>query len=402
MWASGAKLCSSTPCAIRSIDWEENGDGGGGWLAAGGEEGTVGISWIDGRGAVRELKDVEARQIEDNLACTEESRLYKSHFHLRGHVGQVCKHLYSLHVLHVHVYVYIVDTVAAVLLRIASSFFTPILLFHTIKITMQIELVRWRKGGDKLASYDSWGRLIGWRSRANVLAREFQIQTSINVTDMQWSHCGYYLFVCGQDGNAQMFSGHNGLNLFSLQIQALSPMTSKAQFTTCCWNQPNTRVALGTQSGEVVLLDPSDNGQTISTMSLRQGVPVQTIRWYGPIRDCTSRSRPTYKSQSLSILMKNGDVVFFISISSQHCLCCKTGVCNGQAEWNSTHTLMAVVGYQEDLCSPVVRFLNAMGYVMYTIMEGLPQVPREKVWLIVWVELCVDSVNDTADSYGVW
>ncbi len=242
------------------------------------------------------------------------------------------------------------------------------------------------KGGDKLASYDSWGRLIGWRSRANVLAREYQIYTSVVVTDMQWSHCGYYLFVCGEDGHMLLFSGINGLNLFSLQIQGVSPLTANAQFTTSSWNEPSTRVALGTQNGEVILLNPNSNGQTISTMTLKQGVPVQTIQWYGPVVDCTHRSqhsRPrSYKSQSLSALLKNGDVVFFKSTSSRHCLCCKTAVHNGYAKWNSSCTLLSILGYHDDLCTPIVRFVNAKGYVVFTITEGLPQQPREKVWLV--------------------
>ncbi len=85
MWASSAKLRCSSPSATRSLDWVESRDGAGGWLATGGEEGTVGISWIEDRTEVKAAGD----KSDDNFACTAEGSLFKSHFNLRGHVGQV-------------------------------------------------------------------------------------------------------------------------------------------------------------------------------------------------------------------------------------------------------------------------------------------------------------------------
>ena len=99
------------------IDWQESSNEDGGWLVTGCNNGTVGVSWIEGKGSVKlgkgrrtrekkeqesagdedcatELEDDERSRErsnvpEDNLACTKEACLYKSHFILRSHTGEV-------------------------------------------------------------------------------------------------------------------------------------------------------------------------------------------------------------------------------------------------------------------------------------------------------------------------
>ena len=110
------------------MDWQESSGGEGGWLVTGCSNGTVGVSWIDGKeasvardsslgkhvqspvgaqcvdhdeegGGGWESEEGEAGEEaskkslrvprEDNLACTKEACLYKSHFILRNHTGEV-------------------------------------------------------------------------------------------------------------------------------------------------------------------------------------------------------------------------------------------------------------------------------------------------------------------------
>ena len=245
-------------------------------------------------------------------------------------------------------------------------------------LLMQVLLVRWMPNGDRLASYDSWGKIISWRNRVNILVSDFQISVPFTVTDMQWSPCGYYLFICGRDGHIQMYSGVSGLNLFTLQVQAISPLSSKPSFTCCAWNLPRTRIALGARSGEIIMLSPQDNGAYLSTMAIRRGVPLQSIQWYGPVDLCQTREGASYESQSLFALLKNGNVVLFDNLSGPGYITTETGVCSGFASWNSANTLLAVVGYKSDLSSPLVRFLNSRGYVIYSI-AALPPIPRAEV-----------------------
>ena len=69
---------------MRSLHWQESSDGQGGWLVSGCDGGTVGVSWASNRAC-----EFAGHGGEDNVACTEGACFYKSHFILKGHVGEV-------------------------------------------------------------------------------------------------------------------------------------------------------------------------------------------------------------------------------------------------------------------------------------------------------------------------
>lgn len=245
----------------------------------------------------------------------------------------------------------------------------------------QVRVVRWSPSGDRLATYDSWGRIIIWRNRANILAYLQQVKTPLTVTDMQWSPCGYYIIVCGKEGNVQMFSGINMVSLMSLQLEATTQFSTlqRPNFTTCAWNQTISRIALGTQTGEIVLLDPSNIHTSISSVSIKKDISVQSIQWYGPVAKCFTRDGGSYNSQSLSAYLENGTVVLIKSVSSPHCVYSQTGVHNGVMAWNSSNTLLAVVGYSREDSTPLIRFVNQCGRTMFTLYNALPHTPRTQV-----------------------
>ena len=117
MWASRARFVGSCEGRITCMDWQESSRNEGGWLLTGCSSGTVGVSWInnkdnddasvercrtrgveedqghDEEGGERETqtarKKTSGLKHEDNLACTNEACLYKSHFILRNHTGEV-------------------------------------------------------------------------------------------------------------------------------------------------------------------------------------------------------------------------------------------------------------------------------------------------------------------------
>ena len=243
----------------------------------------------------------------------------------------------------------------------------------------QVHVVRWMPSGDQLATYDSWGKIIIWKNRANILAYLHQIRTPLTVTDMQWSPCGYYLLVCGKHGNIQMFSSVNGMTLLSLQLQTSSQFSTRAHFTCCMWNQPITRVALGTQTGELVLLDPDNGGRSISSVSLKKGIPIHSIQWYGPVRKCHTSAGASYDSQSLSAYLRNGIIVLFKSINSPKCVYSETDVLDGIVAWNPSSTMLAVVGYSKQDSFPLICFINPQGYTIFTLHNALPHIPRPQV-----------------------
>ena len=90
MWvyASGAILEGTCCSSILVTDWKEARDGSGGWLATGCSNGTLGISWVSYQ--ARSGEELQDSQGEGLVAQEEkEGVLYKSHFLLRGHMGEV-------------------------------------------------------------------------------------------------------------------------------------------------------------------------------------------------------------------------------------------------------------------------------------------------------------------------
>ncbi len=81
MWASGARLEGTCSSNILLTDWKEARDSSGGWLASGCSDGTLGISWVSYQARSGELVALDPEE--------EEEGLYKSHFILRGHLGEV-------------------------------------------------------------------------------------------------------------------------------------------------------------------------------------------------------------------------------------------------------------------------------------------------------------------------
>ena len=175
----------------------------------------------------------------------------------------------------------------------------------------------------------------------------------------------------------QSFSAITGMNLFSIQVEATNSTSKKAEFTSCSWNKPSTRVTVGTENGEVMVINPSDNGRSISTISLHKGIPVLSLEWYGPVITSMKRGGLSYKSQNLSIYLKNGDVMLFSSLVHADVNCSRTMVVDGAASWNSSFSLLAVVGYNKTTQCPMVRFLDSQGYILFTLSNGLPSIPPQ-------------------------
>lgn len=95
MWASGTRLEGTCGSNILSIDWMEARDSSGGWLATGCASGTVGVSWVSYKRDVESTDSIskeetrEDQPLQENIALAREGSLFKSHFILRGHIGEV-------------------------------------------------------------------------------------------------------------------------------------------------------------------------------------------------------------------------------------------------------------------------------------------------------------------------
>ena len=139
----------------------------------------------------------------------------------------------------------------------------------------------------------------------------------------------------------------------------------------------------------MVIIDPSDDGQLISIIcvSMNKGISVQSLEWYGPVTMCKKKNGVSYAAQYLSTYQKNGDVMLFESPFHPDFKCNRTGVVDGAAVWNSGFSLMAVIGYEKSNQRPIAKFLNSEGHAVFTLKDGLPSIPHERVSTSTWLRL---------------
>ena len=137
---------------------------------------------------------------------------------------------------------------------------------------------------------------------------------------MQWSPCGLYIAICGEEGELQLFSGLNGISIFAIQVVSSTQHSTHAEFTCLTWNKTSTRLALGTAKGELIDTDPTQNGQFISIMMMHENVPVRHAQYFGPTEELHLNNEQT-ASQSLSLYMEDGEVAIFPTINNTCCMC---------------------------------------------------------------------------------
>ena len=143
-----------------------------------------------------------------------------------------------------------------------------------------------------------------------------------------------------------------------------------------CWS---SLYALDTQTGELVLLDPDNGGRSISSVSLKKGIPIHSIQWYGAVSKCHTSAGASYDSQSLSAYLRNGIIVLFRSINSLKCVYSETDVSDGVVAWSPSSTMLAVVGYSKQDSFSLICHINPQGYTIFTLHNALPHIPRPQV-----------------------
>ena len=245
---------------------------------------------------------------------------------------------------------------------------------------MQVRIVRFKPQGDRLATYDSWGCIKLWNNRANVYGQDCAVTITQIVKDMQWSTCGFYIVLCGEEGYVQIISGSNCQRLYTSQVVSPHLYTTKVEFMCCSWNVCNTQVVLGTTKGEIFAIDPNEEGQFIFTSVDREGISVRSLQFFGAIQEIivTTRHGPKLvETQSVSVYLSNGEVVYFPTVISHYCACIQTHLIGGLAQWNTDQSVLAIVGSRYE--SPQIlaaRFLDRHGNTILSVDRAL-QLPQE-------------------------
>ena len=183
--------------------------------------------------------------------------------------------------------------------------------------------------------------------------------------DLQWSPCGTYIAVCGD--KMEILSG---IDFQSLHVRSTDPFI---YCISCAWNECSTQLALNTFGGKVVVFDPNYDVDQASS-NFNNDVPIKCLQYYGPVQEIrvSSKQGPkiSIESQALSAYLINGVVIFNMKVRLSHChtVRVQTHLVKGLVEWNTSKTILAVVGSHHD--SPQIlsaKFFNQKGVIVMSI-----------------------------------
>lgn len=185
-------------------------------------------------------------------------------------------------------------------------------------------------------SFDSWGNLIVWKNRSNIFASDFTFTVVTPITDIQWSPCGMYIALCGDEGQLQVVSGNDGSTVFAIHAVSTSLYGRYAEFNCLSWNVDSTRIVLGTSRGEVIEVDPNQNGRFLSMMTMHENTPVCKVDYFGRVEYFKVQPERNQERgvdniagdddgwlacQGLSVYMEDGEVAIFNAFTETRCNC---------------------------------------------------------------------------------
>ena len=356
MWATSARYQATVSGRLRSLSWLECSDvNNTGWLAnTGADNGSIGINWVVQQPAGSDSEGLK------NYGWAQNSTIYKSCFNLKGHTGEV----------------------RAVLKKILYFIFESLF--------SQVLIVRFSPKGDRLATYDSSGHTKLWTNRIGLYSPTYDITIEQTVCDMQWSPCGYFIAVCGEHCYIQMLSGTNYQILHVGDIDSFQYSEPLVDFMSCAWNDCSTQLALGTSTGEVVVVNPNDDVHCSSTLIGKDDDVIKSLNFFGPVQEIQVSSRQGPKifidSQALSVYLNNGEVIFNLRIQINcYSVRIQTHLVDGMAERSTDGTTLAVIGYQSN--SPRIlaaRFLDQHGDTIISVdrVLQLPQEPDVSLYIL--------------------
>ena len=227
-------------------------------------------------------------------------------------------------------------------------------------------------------------------SRAHVFfVHELELTVTAYVTDMQWSPCGTWLVLCGEGGCIKTWrlgdstfktldwshvTHDHGYNMIVTQTVPCS------QFECLSWNATGSKIALGSESGEVIVVCFNGRSGLVDTVLKHKLTKVSAMHWCGLnlAGDHLGSSSEQTQDQNLSVYFKNGDIslVKFPQLKGKHSpsvISRQTQVCNGCSTWNSTSTLWAILGYdQGDVAKPVAQVLNCKAECVMVLRQAFP------------------------------
>ena len=241
---------------------------------------------------------------------------------------------------------------------------------HNNLTKLQITLVRWNKSLDKIATCDAAGSVIVWKNHNGRSIMELVNNRGVSIADFQWSNDGTRVLISYVDGYVLLGTAF-GRRLWARQLSIGSFVTNPAsqsqqsRLLSSTWSPDDSKVVVGSSIGELIELDVENGGSLVSTTEVLPGIGIIGLQWVkspGTNNSSTSNTR-----DRLSLYLRNGKVVLMSSCGDQQATIIRTGLLDGQMQWNESGSILAVAGYRKSQGISTVRFFKPTGQLLFTL-----------------------------------
>ena len=234
-------------------------------------------------------------------------------------------------------------------------------------------MVRWNKSLDKIATCDAAGSVIVWKNHNGRSIMELVNNRGVSIADFQWSNDGTRVLISYVDGYVLLGTAF-GRRLWARQLSIGSFVTNPAsqsqqsRLLSSTWSPDDSKVVVGSSIGELIELDVENGGSLVSTTEVLPGIGIIGLQWVkSPANSkSTSPSSPNTRDR-LSLYLRNGKVVLMSSCGDQQATIIRTGLLDGQMQWNESGSILAVAGYRKSQGVSTVRFFKPTGQLLFTL-----------------------------------
>ena len=193
----------------------------------------------------------------------------------------------------------------------------------------------------------------------------------VSIADFQWSNDGTRVLISYVDGYVLLGTAF-GRRLWARQLSIGSFVTNPAsqsqqsRLLSSTWSPDDSKVVVGSSIGELIELDVENGGSLVSTTEVLPGIGIIGLQWVkSPGANNSSTSSNT--RDRLSLYLRNGKVVLMSSCGDQQATIIRTGLLDGQMQWNESGSILAVAGYRKSQGISTVRFFKPTGQLLFTL-----------------------------------
>jgi len=235
--------------------------------------------------------------------------------------------------------------------------------------------VRWNRSLDKIATCDAAGSVIVWKNHNGRSIMELVNNRGVSIADFQWSNDGTRVLISYVDGYVLLGTAF-GRRLWARQLSIGSFVTNPtsqshpSRLLSSTWSPDDSKVVVGSSIGELIELDVENGGSLVSTTEVLPGIGIIGLQWVkSPVEDrsTTSSTSSSNSRDRLSLYLRNGKVVLMSSCGDQQATIIRTGLLDGQMQWNETGSILAVAGYRKSQGISTVRFFKPSGQLLFTL-----------------------------------